>query len=175
MAATWEIWDSHYAKWPYIPNILQMCAKENQLQVFTLHAIAMCGPAIKIPLKCNVHATYVNYFMCRCETSMSVYIPHMNWLKSILWPEVLVYIHFTILPYAPEQICLPIAHVCPTACLLYFTCRPNMTTHISKITKCIFNLWCYCSICASNKSAPEITYIYHKSKLLNVHHGMEVC
>ena len=45
--------------------------------------------------------------MCRYQTTMSVNIPHMNSMQSIMWPQTLVYIHFTSFAYAPEKICLP--------------------------------------------------------------------
>ena len=45
-------------------------------------------------------------FMCRYEVSMSIYMPHMNSMESTMQPRVLVYIHFTLLAYAPEQIYL---------------------------------------------------------------------
>ena len=30
-----------------------------------------------IAFKCHIYATYANYFLCRYQTTMSVYIPHM--------------------------------------------------------------------------------------------------
>ena len=38
---------------------------------------------------------------------MSVSLLHVNWLQSTRWQEVLVYIHFTLLKYAPKQMCQP--------------------------------------------------------------------
>ena len=44
--------------------------------------------------------------MCRFDTPVSVYSCYMNSLQPTMWPGILVYIHFTLLAYAPEQICL---------------------------------------------------------------------
>ena len=38
---------------------------------------------------------------------MSVYIPHMNSMQSIVQAGTLLYLHLTLLAYAPEQACLP--------------------------------------------------------------------
>ena len=37
---------------------------------------------------------------------MSIYMPHMTSMQSTIWPGTMVYIHFTLLPYATEQLCL---------------------------------------------------------------------
>ena len=44
--------------------------------------------------------------MCKYQTTMSIYIPLMNSLQSTMSPQVLVYIHFTLLAYASEHIYL---------------------------------------------------------------------
>ena len=36
-----------------------------------------------MPLKCDI-TTYADYFMCRYETTMSVYEPHMNSMQSLM-------------------------------------------------------------------------------------------
>ena len=51
-------------------------------------------------------ATYTNYFISMYHITMSVYIPHMNLMQSLISPQTLAYIHVTIIAYAPEQICL---------------------------------------------------------------------
>ena len=48
---------------------------------------------------------------------MPVYTSHMNSIQSTVLPGALVYIYFTLLQYAPEQICLP-----------YCTCITHMST-----------------------------------------------
>ena len=69
--------------------------------------------------------------MWRYDATMSVYVPHMHSLQSTMWPETLVYIHFTLLAYAPQQMCLPL-HV---YCTLHID---PILLHISvtKPTKC---------------------------------------
>ena len=87
----------------------------------------------------------------------------MNLLPSAMWQGTLVYIHFTLLAYAPKQICLPhctyMFHW--TATVVYIDYR---VVH----KKCNFYLPCYCHICASNKHAPQMPYICHMCKLVYV-------
>ena len=52
------------------------------------------------------NAIYANLFLCRYQTTMAVYIPHMNSLHSTLPPQALVYTQFKLLLCAPEHICL---------------------------------------------------------------------
>ena len=57
-------------------------------------------------------------------TSISVHTPHMNSLHSIISPGTLIYIHMTLLAYAPEQTCLP-------HCIYMTHCTVvNVQTHI---------------------------------------------
>ena len=75
-----------------------------------------------------------NYFMCKCETTMSLHIPHMTLLQWKMWPGALVYIHSTLLAYAPTQIYLPHctynSHCTSTIVYIYI---PHYCTHQSKI------------------------------------------
>ena len=48
-------------------------------------------------------SSYINYLMCIYDTTMSVYMPHMNSLLSTLWPEALVYINYISLAYAQNR------------------------------------------------------------------------
>ena len=68
----------------------------------TLHIIAKFVPKQNMPS----NAKYANYFMCRYHTTVSVCIPSINSMQSTLSPQALVYLHFILLAYAPEQICL---------------------------------------------------------------------
>ena len=53
-------------------------------------------------------------FICWCETTIPVYMPHIDPLQSIMCPWTLVTIHSTLLEYAPEHIhatlyiCIPL-------------------------------------------------------------------
>ena len=51
-------------------------------------------------LTCNINTIYA-ITSCALETTMSIYIPHMSLMQSIMCPVALVYILFTLLPYAP--------------------------------------------------------------------------
>ena len=81
-------------------------SKKKQTATFNYQAITICLSTPNMPLKCHIYATCTNYFMCRNERTMSVYIPHMNSQQLIMWPKALVCIHFNILVYAPEEICM---------------------------------------------------------------------
>ena len=89
-----------------------------------------------MPLKCYIYATYANYFVCIYETTMSLFIPHMISVQSIMWPGAMVYIHFTLLTYAPEQICQPhhtyMSHSTSTIVYIYTS---HYCTHPLKINK----------------------------------------
>ena len=61
--------------------------------------------------------------ICSCTDirQLCQYISHMNSLQSIVWQWTLVYIHFTLLTYAAEQIGLP-------HCMYMFCCtKPFLT------------------------------------------------
>ena len=51
--------------------------------------------------------------------------------------------HFTLLIYAPEQICLPHSYLCHTALKLQPTCRPHLTPH------------------RTQKPPPTLTFLYY--------------
>ena len=129
------------------------------------HTIAIYVPN-KYVLKCHIYAKYSNYLMCWYETTVSVYRPCMKSLQWTVWPEALVYIHFTYLAYALEHACY-IAYIYLTAWLLYSTHWPNMPDDVQKNWN--FYVPCYCHICAGNTYATQISHICHTPKLFNVH------
>ena len=53
------------------------------------------------------NSTQVNYFLCWNETTVSVYLHHMDSMQWIMWSWSLGCIDSTWMAYAPEQICLP--------------------------------------------------------------------
>ena len=85
---------------------------------------------------------------------MSVYILQINSQQSTTWPETLVYIHFTLLVYDPEQLSLP-----------HWTYMFHCTTpevyiqmaHISK--KWNFSLPCHCHIYSNIKYVPQMPHM----------------
>ena len=84
------------------PTFYTHLAKYNQLQqVCHILLTNMCQN--KYVLKCHI---YAYYFLCRYDTTMSVYILHISSLQSKLQPGALLEIHFTLFAYAPKQICL---------------------------------------------------------------------
>ena len=76
-----------------------------------------------------------------------------------MWPKALVWIHFTLLENAPEEICLP--HCTYVPLNLYYSLH---TDHIlllissQKSMLCNIYLLYYCKICAKNKYAPQMPY-----------------
>ena len=98
---------------PTLPYIL---VKKQQLQLlFTMLLSDMSQQQI-----CHSNASYANYFRYRYKTNVSVYIPHITLPQSNTSPEVLVYIHFLLLAYAPEQIqySCHITETVPTALIM---------------------------------------------------------
>ena len=81
----------------YTPHF---CTNKFKNAAYNYHAMPINVSAIHMLLKSHifelVHCSYV-----------SMYLPHMNSLQSTMWSKALVYIHFTLLAYAPEEICLP--------------------------------------------------------------------
>ena len=71
---------------------------------------------------CPSNATYANKSMCRYETIMLVYLPHMSSLKATL-----SYIDVPMNMYACH-----IRYVCPTTLVICSTQRPHMTAHLCK-------------------------------------------
>ena len=54
-------------------TLLQILVKNHKLQLFIDNSINL--PMAYIPLNYHIYATCANYFMCRYETALSVYIP----------------------------------------------------------------------------------------------------
>ena len=54
---------------------------------------------------CPSIVIYMEYMQTSPCAQMSAYMLHINSLPSTMWPGPMVYIHFTLLVYAPEQIC----------------------------------------------------------------------
>ena len=65
-----------------------------------------------------------------------------------------------------------IAHICPTALIQYSKCRPHITAYISQETV-NYNFWLpsYYLICANNKYAPQMPYIFHMLNYLICSNG----
>ena len=88
--------------------------------------------------------------MCTYDTSMSVYIPHINSMQSTLSAQTLVYIHFTLLTCAPEHICLPhFIYVCLIANKLH------ITAYVSRTSKPVY--W----ELSSNMHLATTFFLYH--------------
>ena len=94
-----------------------------------------------------MYASYANYFMCRYQTTISVYMPHMNSMQSAVWPRTWLYIHFILLAYpstnmpATSHMYVPLhkycsLHVDPT--LLY-----TLVKNINKLTFIYHNMAMY--------------------------------
>ena len=65
-------------------------------------------------------------------TAMSVYMCHLNSLQSIMWLEALAYMYSTLLHKLLKKYDCYIAYLCPTALLLWYTCRPHITAYIRR-------------------------------------------
>ena len=115
------------------------------------------------------YAKNANYLMCIYQTTMWVYIPHMNSMQSIIWQKHW-YVHFILLAHAPKQICLSncqcISHWTSTAVYIQ---TPHYCTHQSKINKVQPLFTKLLQISTTNKFAIQMPYICQMPKLLNVH------
>ena len=74
-------------------------------KTFIYYAITMYVSTRNMSLKCHWYTAYANCFRYSYEITISVHIPHMDSVQSIMWPVATVYIHFTLLAYATESIC----------------------------------------------------------------------
>ena len=78
------------------PALLHIQVKIHQTAPF-FHAINIHVQKTNMPLRCHKYATYANYFMNTYETTMLVYIPHMNSMQSTMSTQAVVYKHFTLM------------------------------------------------------------------------------
>ena len=106
---------------------------------------------------CPSNVIYANKFMCRYQTTMLLYIPHMSSLQSKLSPQALVYIHLTLLAYCHEHICLLHQTTMSHCTSNRSTCRYHITAHINQTKQWTATyLSSYKHICARNKYASTI-------------------
>ena len=63
-----------------------------------------------------IYSTYENQFICTYETTMSLYIPHMNVMQSTLSPGPLLYIHWNMPWYKYPHANNKYAHQMPYIC-----------------------------------------------------------
>ena len=107
--------------------------------------------------------------MCRYDTNyVSTYV--LNETPTINSMTRSTCIHFTLLAYISEQMCLPYCILCLIPCVLQSTCRTNITAHISleRINSRFFSST-YCYISFITIYAPEMSHISNINKLLHVH------
>ena len=103
---------------------------------FIYHTLTIHVSATNMSFKCYSYAIYAKYFMHRYETTMSEYIPNTNSVQSIMWPEALVYIHYTLLAYALEQIYLPYCtYMSHCTCNVVYINTPHYCTYPLEVNK----------------------------------------
>ena len=97
----------HYAKWEYRLNIFADIYQIQTLATATLqNIIAKYVPERNRLLKCLIYVTCTNHLMPWYETTITMLVYLTSTLQSTVWSGAQVYLHFTLLAYAPEQICL---------------------------------------------------------------------
>ena len=103
------------------PTLLYTYIKNSKLELFLTCYCHICAKT-NMPLRCHIKWHMPNT-LCADIRQWCQYI-HIIWilLQSIMWPKALVCIHFTLLTYAPEQICLP-----------HCTCMSHCTTTVAYI------------------------------------------
>ena len=84
-------------------------------------------------------------------------MPHMKTMQPTMWPGTLVNIHFISLAYALEQYACHMAHVYPSALVLWSTYQPYSTTHTSPkmanwnfLINMLLPCMCQQQVCPSN-------------------------
>ena len=83
---------------------------------------------------------------CVQETTMSAYIPHMNSVQSTIFPQALLYMHFT-LTYVLSRYAYHIDYVSIIVLLLWYTYRLHITAYANKTSNPIgFKLSSYVHI-----------------------------
>ena len=113
------------------------------------HVIAMYVPKTNMLL----NATYANYCMCRYDTTMTVYVPHMNPMQSTMSPDTDIHTFQIIAICLWTNMSLTLLIHVP----LHYYCglhiNPHYCTHNSKKTICNRYSRLYCKICTRNKYA----------------------
>ena len=66
----------------------------------TPHTISKYVPETNMPSN-TIYISHILITSCAYMRPLSRYINHMNSLQSTIWPGALLYIHFTLLAYAP--------------------------------------------------------------------------
>ena len=134
------------------PTVLHIQVKQTMNWNLIYHTISIYVPAKNGPLKWHIYTTHANYCMCTYETTMSVYLPHMNSMQStnVNMTTGMHTFHFTNtctwtnMP-ATLYICLPLHFYCSLHIDLYFSTHPLEWINYNKY---YLN---YCKICAMNK------------------------
>ena len=121
---------------------------------------------------------------CKCPQQICIskgtYMPHMqtiSWmimlnvssLWSTVWPQTLVYIYFTLFPYALENTPATFHLYAPVYCNCNLHIEPTLLDISEKRTKCDFNLPCFGHISAKNKYDPQMPNICHMTKSFRMH------
>ena len=66
------------------PNSTTHTNQKQQTATFIYLTVTLYVPTTNMPLKYHIYATDANYFICTYDIAMSVYIPHMNSMQSIM-------------------------------------------------------------------------------------------
>ena len=110
-----QIWLSHYnlephshcAKWTHRPNIFahiyQNITKGNRCFTYCCQICARNKYAPQMPY---IYMPHLSITSCSHESTMLLHIPCMNSLQSTVQPGIMLYKHFTLLTYVPQQMFL---------------------------------------------------------------------
>ena len=94
--------------------------------------------------------------MCRYQTTLSVYMPHINSVQSTLWPKTLVYIHSNYWHMPHEKMVSATLYIY-VPLQFYFRLHTNHTLNISIEQQTYLS--CYIHICASSIYASQMPYM----------------
>ena len=128
---------------------LPICTKIQQITAPTSHTITKYVAETKL---CPSNATDATYFMCRYETNMSIYLPHMSSVQSKVRLEGLLYMHVP-LPGHSTLLHIQNKRKQETATVIYHA----ITT------------------CFNRKYAPQMPYICHLYQFFHMHICRNLC
>ena len=130
------------------------------------HAIVIDVSVTKMLLKCHIYGIYTNQFMHTYEVSISMFMPYMNPLGSIMIRST--HTHTLLIIGICSRTNMPaIVHIyAPLHC--YCSLHINSALHIS-VKNCIIYFDAIVKMCVSYKQVPQILQIFYISILTNMH------
>ena len=132
------------------PSLLHISVKQQQNDNSICHAISIHVPSIKMPLKCNLYATYPVHQWQK----YAMHMPHLYSPESIMWPGLMYTDNDNIHNDTMPAVMCTVMSSQPN-CFSWVSTWPNQP----KTTKCNLNLPYICHIHTSNRYAHQMPHI----------------